>query len=114
MPLPNNTFTIANGASVSTVNAKGSKPFTKLFVENHNAGATLFAEISRDGITYRNLSVYQPEIAAPTVPVIVAFATGAANFAISIEPWLFSNINFLRFTSNQSISAPGGCTITLY
>jgi hypothetical protein len=111
MPLENNfQTTIAVDDTSSLPITRGAKSFSKIFVENFSA-TTLFFEISRDGISYRNLLTYSPAAATPLLTVSVA--PGAANFAVSFDPWLFEGINFIRFTSNAAITT-NPCVISLY
>jgi hypothetical protein len=111
MPLANNfQTTIAVGATSSTPITCGAKNFSKIFVETFS-GTTLFFEVSRDGVTYRNLQAYSPAAATPLLTVSVA--PGTPNFMVSFDPWLFKDINFIRFTSNAAMTT-NPCTISMY
>lgn len=114
MPLPNNTATILNGATLSSTIAKGAKTFTKIFVEAFNGTGTLTIQGSKDGTTFYDIITNDPGAVTPSVFFTITAPSGStANFLVSLAPYWLDNINFIRFKANAVISG-STCTITCF
>jgi NADH:ubiquinone oxidoreductase subunit F (NADH-binding) len=114
MPLPNNTATIANNETLSSIIAKGAKTFTKCFVENFNGTGNLTFQGSRDGITFYDIICYSPEAVTTGVVFTVTNPAGStANFLTTFDGHLLEDLNFIRLRANGVISG-STCTITCF
>lgn len=114
MPLPNNTATIENNATASSVIAKGAKTFTKCFVQNFNGTGNLTFQGSRDGLTFFDIVNFDSSGAATSVPFTITNPSGSTtNFLVSFSPHWLEGLNFIRLNANAVISG-SACNITLY
>lgn len=114
MALPNNTATIANAATLSTIISKGAKDITKIYVENFNATGNLIIQGSRDGTTFYDIVTNDPGAVTPSVFFSITAPSGStANFLVAIAPHWTADLQFMRFKANAVISG-STCTITCF
>jgi hypothetical protein len=108
-----NTITIANGATTSTTFNVGHSPINRVSMVGQNAGAdTLTFQVSEDGTTFTNMRLLGPSEVTP-VSVFTITPAVATLYSLTVPPWVFQNIRFLRVLSSAPISS-SGCTITFY